>query len=59
MDAALQALRHLKDIHPDRKLDVPMTVEESGKNAGIVVPFFIREKNDRNKIIMIKDKLVN
>ena len=55
MDAALQALRHLKDIHPDRKLDVPMTVEESGKNAGIVVPFFLKEQQDRTKIMLILD----
>ena len=55
MDAALQALKNIEDIHPDRKLNVPQTVENTGKNAGIVIPCFLREQQDRTQVLLLLD----
>jgi uncharacterized protein with von Willebrand factor type A (vWA) domain len=55
MDAAIQALKNLQDMHPDRKLDVKRTVEETGRNAGIVLPHFLREQQDRTQVILLLD----
>ena len=55
MDAALQALRNIVDTHPQRKLNVSRTVEETGRNAGIVVPNFMKEENDRTKVLLLLD----
>ena len=50
MDAAIHALKNLEDMHPDRKLDVKRTVEDTGSNAGIVIPHFLREQQDLSLI---------
>jgi len=55
MDAALQALRNIEDMHPDRKLNVKRTVEETGRNAGIVIPHFLREQQDRTQVLLLLD----
>jgi len=55
MDAAIQALKNLEDIHPDRKLDVKLTVEDTGRNAGIVLPHFLREQQDRTQVLLLLD----
>ncbi len=55
MDAAIQALRDLQDFHPDRRLDVERTVEDCGRNAGIVVPQFLREQQDRTQVMLLLD----
>jgi len=55
MDAAIQALKNLEDIHPDRKLDVKRTVEDTGRNAGIVLPHFLREQQDRTQVLLLLD----
>nr|ADI18191.1 uncharacterized protein conserved in bacteria [uncultured delta proteobacterium HF0200_39N20] len=55
MDAAIQALKNLEDMHPDRKLDVKRTVEDTGRNAGIVLPHFLREQQDRTQVLLMLD----
>ena len=55
MDAAIQALKNIEDIHPDRKLDVKRTVEDTGRNAGIVLPHFLREQQDRTQVLLLLD----
>ncbi len=55
MDAALQALKNIEDIHPDRKLNVKRTVEETGRNGGIVIPHFLREQQDRTQVLLLLD----
>ena len=55
MDVVLQALRNIEDTNPQRKLNVSRTVEETGRNAGIVVPSFLKEQNDRTKVILLLD----
>jgi len=55
MDAALQAIKNIEDMHPDRKLDVKRTVEETGRNAGIVVPHLLREQQDRTLVLLLLD----
>ena len=55
MDAAIQALKNLEDMHPDRKLDVKRTVEDTGRNAGIVLPHFLREQQDRTQVLLLLD----
>lgn len=55
LDAALQALKDLQDSTSDRLLDVPRTVEVAGSHAGIVVPHFLREQEDRIKVMLILD----
>ncbi len=55
VNAALQALRNIEDMHPDRKLDVKRTVEETGRNAGIVIPHFLREQQDRTQVLLLLD----
>ena len=52
MDAALQALRNIEDMHPDRKLNVKRTIEETGRNAGIVIPHFLSEQHDRTQVLL-------
>jgi len=55
MDAALQALRNIEDKHQDRKLNVNRTVEEAGRNAGIVIPHFLKEQQDRTQVMLLLD----
>ena len=55
MDAAIQALKNLEDMHPDRKLDVKRTVEDTGRNAGIVLPHFLGEQQDRTQVLLLLD----
>ena len=55
MDVALNALQNLEATYSDRKLDVKHTIEEAGRNAGIVVPHFLKEKQDRTQIILLID----
>ena len=55
MDAAIQALKNLEDMYPDRKLDVKLTVEDTGRNAGIVLPHFLREQQDRTQVLLLLD----
>jgi len=55
MDAALQAIKNIEDMHPDRKLDVKRTVEETGSNAGIIVPHLLREQQDRTLFLLLLD----
>ena len=55
MDAALQALRNLEDIHTDRKLNVRLTVEETSRNAGIVIPHFLKDTQDRTQFLLLID----
>ena len=55
MDAALQAMRNIEDMHPDRKLNVKRTVEETGRNVGIVIPHFLKEQQDRTKVLLLLD----
>ncbi len=55
MDAAIQALKNLEEMHPDRKLDVKLTVEDTGRNAGIVLPHFLREQQDRTQVLLLLD----
>ena len=55
MDAAIQALKNLEDMYPDRKLDVKRTVEDTGRNAGIVLPHFLSEQQDRTQVLLLLD----
>jgi len=55
MDAALQAIKNLEYMYPDRKLDVKRTIEETGRNAGIVVPHLLRERQDRTQVLLLLD----
>ena len=55
MDAALQALQNIEDTLPDRRLNVTRTVEETGRNAGIIIPYFLQEQHDRTKILLLLD----
>jgi len=55
MDAAIQALKNIEDIYPDRKLDVKRTVEDTGRNVGIVLPHFLREQQDRTQVLLLLD----
>jgi uncharacterized protein with von Willebrand factor type A (vWA) domain len=55
LDAALQALKDLQEMHPDRRLNVPETVEQAGRNAGIVIPCFQKEQEDRIKVMLVLD----
>lgn len=55
MDAALQSLAHMVERHSETRLDVERTVENTGKNAGILVPYFIRENTDETKVILLLD----
>ena len=55
MDAALQALRNIEEKHQDRKLNVNLTVKEAGRNAGIVIPHFLKEQQDRTQVLLLLD----
>ena len=55
MDAALQALRNIEDMQSDRNLNVKRTVEETGRNAGIIIPQFLNEQQDRTKVLLLLD----
>ena len=55
MDAALQAIRNIEDIQPNRKLNVKRIVEEIGRNAGIIIPYFLQEQQDRTKVLLLLD----
>ncbi len=55
MDAAIQALQNLEETHAHRKLNVQYTVEEAGRNAGIVIPHFLKEQQDRTQILLLID----
>ena len=55
MDVAFQALKHIEDSYPDRKLNVKLTVEETGNNGGIVIPHFLREQHDRTQVLLLLD----
>ena len=55
LDAALQTLQDLHDSSDDRRLDVDRTVENTGRNAGIIVPHFLREQLDRTRVILLLD----
>ena len=55
MDAALQALKHLIDQHQETKLDVEKTVENTGRNAGILFPYFMKEKLDQTQVLLLLD----
>ncbi len=55
MDAAIQALKNLEDFYPDRKLDIKRTIEDTGRNAGIVLPRFLNEKHDRTQVLLLLD----
>ena len=48
-------MKNLEDMHPDRKLDVKRTVEDTGRNAGIVLPHFLREQQDRTQVLLLLD----
>ncbi len=55
MDAAIQALKNIEDFHPDRKLDIKRTIEDTGHNAGIVLPRFLNEQQDRTQVLLLLD----
>ncbi|MGK5094428.1 hypothetical protein WDW89_20730 [Deltaproteobacteria bacterium TL4] len=55
MDVAFQALKHVVDHHLETKLDVEKTVQNTGKNAGILFPYFKKEKQDLTQVMLLLD----
>ena len=55
MDAALQSLKELTEHHSDLFLDVEKTVNQMGKHAGVLVPYFRKEKFDQIQVLLLID----